>query len=138
LNVGSASGATTGQIRASGNITAYFSDERLKTKIQILENCLERIQAWSGIYFTQSKLAEKYGYNDYSRQVGLVAQQIKVTAPEVVAPAPFDIDENGKSKSGHDFLTVQYEKIVPIIVQAIKEQQLKISELLNKVENRNK
>ena len=66
----------------------------------------------------------------------MIAQQIKNSAPEIVVPAPFDIDENGNSKSGDDYLAVQYEKIVPIVVEAIKEQQKRVSGLLSKLETR--
>ena len=89
----------------------------------------------TGIYYTQNRLAEKYGYKDYSRKVGLIAQQIQPSVPEVVKRAPFD-DYNDKSVSGENFLAVQYEKLIPIITQAIKEQQIIISDLLKKVEKR--
>ena len=84
-----------------------------------------------------NKLAEKFGYKDKKRQVGLIAQQLNPSAPEVVKKAPFDVDENGNSKSGENFLAVQYEKLVPIVVQAIKEQQKKIAELMKKIEDKN-
>jgi hypothetical protein len=47
------------------------------------------------------------------------------------------MDENGNSKSGENFLAVQYEKLVPIVVQAIKEQQKRIAELMKKIEDKN-
>jgi hypothetical protein len=84
----------------------------------------------TGIYYTINKVAEKYGYNDYTRQVGLIAQQIESLAPEVIKPAPFDMDENGNSKSGQNYLTIQYEKIIPILIEAVKEQQTRIKILL--------
>ena len=84
----------------------------------------------TGIYYTINKVAEKYGYEDYERQVGLIAQQVKTFAPEIIKPAPFDIDENGNSKSGENYLTIQYEKLIPILIQAIKEQQERIKLLL--------
>ena len=92
----------------------------------------------TGIYYTQNKLAENYGYNDYSRQVGLIAQQIQISVPEVITPASFDIDEKNISKSGHNFLAIQYEKLIPILSQAIKEQQIGIKQMLNELENRGK
>jgi hypothetical protein len=77
-------------------------------------------------------VAEKYGYEDYTRQVGLIAQQIETFAPEVIKPAPFDMDKNGNSKSGENYLTIQYERLIPILVQAIKEQQERIKLLLER------
>jgi hypothetical protein len=90
----------------------------------------------SGIYFRPNKLAQSYGYQNTERQIGVIAQQIKPFAPEIVKPAPFDLDENNESKSGENYITVQYEKLVPIIVQAIKEQQEKLAILTQKVESR--
>ena len=50
--------------------------------------------------------------------------------PEVVKQAPFDYDTDNKcSKSGQNYLTVQYDKIVPLLIQSIKEQQQQIEEL---------
>ena len=45
------------------------------------------------------------------------------------------MDGNGGSKSGDNYLTVQYEKLVPLILQAIKEQQSAIDELLTYIRN---
>jgi hypothetical protein len=126
----------TGSIRASSDIISGYSDARLKTKIAVIENCLEKILNMTGIYYTQNRLAEKYGYKDYSRKVGLIAQQIQPSVPEIISQAPFDIDENGKSKTGENFLAVQYEKLIPVITQAIKEQQLIITDLIKKIEKR--
>ena len=123
----------TGTIQASGEITAYFSDRRLKTNIRNIENALDKILSLSGIYFTQNRHAEKFGFSDYTRQVGVIAQQIQTHIPEIVAPAPFDMDENGNSKSGHNYITVHYEKLIPVLVEAIKEQQKEISKLMEKV-----
>ena len=74
-------------------------------------------------------MAEKFGYHDYTKQIGLLAQQVQKVLPEVVVPAPFDIDENNNSKSGENYLTIQYEKIIPLIIETIKEQQKEIDVL---------
>jgi hypothetical protein len=133
-------GVTTpaGQITASGDIVSSFSDERLKKNIRNIENCLEIVQNISGIVYTNNKLAQRYGFQDSAKQVGLIAQQIKPFAPEVVSPAPFDIDIDGGSKSGNHYLTVSYEKLIPILVEAIKEQQAQLKVLLEKIKNRRK
>jgi len=49
--------------------------------------------------------------------------------PEVVKPAPFDVDSEGGSITGENYLTVQYEKILPLIIEVIKEQQREIEAL---------
>jgi hypothetical protein len=81
------------------------------------------------VLYRQNELAKKYGYNDYRQQVGVLAQEVQAILPEVVKPAPFDIGEDGNSKTGMNYLTVQYEKLLPLIIQAIKEQQKEIETL---------
>ena len=51
--------------------------------------------------------------------------------PEAVKPAPFDT-ENGISKSGDNYLTVQYEKIVALLIEANKELKERVEKLENK------
>ena len=46
-----------------------------------------------------------------------------------IAPAPFDVAEDGSSKSGEDYLTIKYEKVIPLLVNAINAQTSKITEL---------
>jgi hypothetical protein len=92
---------------------------------------LEKVLNITGIYFTQNRFAEKFGYKNYDRQIGVIAQQIQQFAPEITKPAPFDLDENGNSISGQNYLTVQYEILVPILIQAIKEQQIEIKKLMD-------
>jgi hypothetical protein len=121
-------------IYASGDITANFSDGRLKENIEIIENCLDKIQRLSGIIYVQNKLAEKYGFNDYKPKAGLIAQQIQPFAPEILSIAPFDMDEEGKSRTGENYLTVKYERLIPIVIEAIKEQQKEIQILLSKLQ----
>ena len=52
--------------------------------------------------------------------------------PEAVKPAPFDTN-NGQSLSGENYLTVQYEKIVPLLIECIKEQQKMIENLQGQI-----
>ena len=47
----------------------------------------------------------------------------------------FDQDENGNSKSGENYKTIQYEKLVPLLVEAIKEQQKQIAQLSETIDN---
>ena len=135
FGVGTAASGTTGEIRATNNITAFYSDKRLKDIISTIPNALAKLLTLSGVIFTQNKKAEEFGYNNYEEQVGVIAQEVQAVLPQVVKPAPFDLDENNQSKSGDNYITVQYEKLVPLLIEAIKEQQKQIDELKAKVGN---
>ena len=117
----------TGTLRATGSITAGYSDIRLKTNVSVIPNCVEKVRRMTGIFYKQNKLAEKYGFTNNDRQIGVIAQQIQPFAPEIIDIAPFDMDEKGLSLSGENYMTVRYERIIPILLEAIKEQQLQIN-----------
>ena len=68
-------------------------------------------------------------WNPDKKRAGLIAQDVQKVFPEVVSLAPFDRDPEGKSRSGKDYLSVDYASIVPLLVEAIKEQQVQIEEL---------
>lgn len=130
LAVGATSpSGTAGEIRATNAITAFYSDRRLKTEIGRIENALDKIDMLTGVVYTQNELAKQFGYNNYEEQVGLYAQDVNRVQPQAVKPAPFDIAEDGTSKSGENYLTVQYEKLVPLIVEAIKELRVELNKL---------
>ena len=128
LGVGTASSGTTGEIRATNQITAYYSDKRLKDIKGKIPNALDKLELLDGVLYTQNKFAEQFGYKNYDMQVGVIAQQVKEVLPEAIKPAPFDIDENGNSISGENYLTVQYEKLVPLLIEAIKELREEVRE----------
>lgn len=118
----------TGTLYSTGNIIGYYSDERLKTKTGEIEDALEKIKAISPFYYVPNETAKNLGLTDDSIHIGLSAQEVQAVLPEAVKAAPFDIgfiDENGvgRSKTGEDYLTVQYERTVPLLIQAIKDQQ---------------
>jgi len=121
LGVGTAASATTGEIRATNNITAYYSDDRLKIKTGNITNALDKTISLNGFKYVENNLANSFGYNSGDSFVGVSAQEVQKVLPEAVKLAPFDSDENNKSKSGENYLTVQYEKLVPLLVESIKE-----------------
>jgi len=120
-------GATT--IQATGNITAYYSDRRLKDIEGIIPNALDKVSHLSGVYFTPNDLAGSFGYSDKSRQVGVIAQEVNAIMPEIISPAPFDIDKDGNSKSGENYMTVHYDKLAPLLIEAIKELKIELDKL---------
>jgi len=138
LGVGTPASTTTGEIRATNNITAYYSDVRLKTNITPIRSALSKLLSLNGVTFEPNKLAEKYGYTDKSEQVGVIAQEVEKVLPQIVVPAPFDIavDQNGNeySKSGENYKTVHYEKLIALLIEAMKEQNQTIEFLKDEVE----
>lgn len=119
-----------GNFAATGNIIAYYSDKRLKNIEGNIPNPLEKIEKINGVYYTQNKLAEEFGYNNYKRQVGLIAQEVEEVLPEVVQQAAFDINtEDGTSKTGENYLSIDYDKVVPLLVECVKELKKEIEEL---------
>ena len=107
----------SGTIGATGDITAYFSDERLKTKTGRIESALEKVLSLEAFTYVPNDLAKSFGFEDSKQRVGLSAQSVQRVLPEAVCPAPFDAD----NASGQGYLTVQYDKLVPLLVEAIKE-----------------
>lgn len=136
LSVGTVTDGVSGEIRASNEITAYYSDRRLKANVRPIDNALEKVLCLNGILYTPNTLAESYGYDINKKLVGLFADEVESVLPEAVRPAPFDQDLEGNSKSGENYKTVQYEKIVPLLIEAIKEQQTMINQILETLGNK--
>jgi hypothetical protein len=131
LGVGTAASTTAGEIRATNQITSYYSDERLKEDIVEITDALEKVMALRGVTYKPNSIAESLGYKKQN-EVGVIAQDVEKVLPEAVKPAPFDIMlfENVEiSKSGENYKTVQYEKLVPLLIEAIKELNNEIKQL---------
>ena len=71
-------------------------------------------------------------------KIGLNAQEVNKVLPEIVKIAPFDLDNNNQSKSGKYYLTISYEKLVPILIEGIKELKKEIDFLKLYINNDNK
>jgi trimeric autotransporter adhesin len=104
-----------GTIGASGDITALYSDDRLKTRTGSLDNALAKVCSLDTFTYVSNDAAKALGY-DNKQRVGLSAQQVQKILPEAVCPAP----------ANPEYLTIQYEKLVPLLVEAIKELSSKI------------
>lgn len=123
LGVGTAGSGTSGEIRATNNITAYYSsDIGLKENLNPIENSIEKIQAISGYNFDwkDEVVKERGGEDDYfvrKSDVGVVAQEIEAILPEACATRP----DGTKA--------VRYEQLVPLLIEGIKELKAEIEEL---------
>lgn len=129
----------SGNIAASGNVTAYSSDRRLKENFQYIQSPLEKIQKLNGYTFDWNETSKELNFipKHKTNDIGLIAQEVEEVFPQAVDLAPFDrdYDENGTptSKSGENYLTIQYERLVPLLVESIKEQQKEIDNLKNRI-----
>jgi hypothetical protein len=129
FGVGTAASGTAGEIRATNNVTAYYSDARLKDFKGKIGDALYKISQLNGYYYTENEKAEEFGFKNKELQVGVSAQEVNAIMPEVIAPAPFDMDAENKSKSGENYMTVRYEKLVPLLIEAIKELKAEVEAL---------
>jgi hypothetical protein len=120
----------SGSVSVVGDITSQASDKRLKENIITISSALDKVDKINGVYFNfTDKANELNGNLSKNKQIGFLAQEIQAVLPEIVKPAPFDIDSNGNSISGENYLTIQYEKVVPLLLQAIKELKLELDEV---------
>jgi hypothetical protein len=118
-----------GNIDASGEITAYYSDARLKDFQGTIPNALDKIMSLNGYYFTENDKAKELGYSNDKMQIGVSAQEVQAVLPEIVKLAPISQNEGVD-----DYYTVSYEKLTPVLIEAIKEQQTQIDELKEMVQ----
>jgi hypothetical protein len=132
LGVGTAAPDTSGEIRATNQITSYYSDERLKENIELIPNALAKVMTLRGVTYNANQVAESFGYKNKEKQVGVLAGDVQKVLPEAVKSAPFDImlfENTEISRSGKHYKTVQYEKIVPLLIEAIKELTEEVNKL---------
>ena len=126
-----------GTIYAVGDVVSSYSDERLKDKTRDVTEALSIISELNVFYYTANDTARKYTRTDDEEKIGLSAQDVQRVLPSIVSLSAFDteLDDNGNitSKTGQNYLTVDYARIVPILIQAIKEQQKEIDSLKEKI-----
>jgi hypothetical protein len=111
----------TGTLSSNGDVIAYASsDKRLKDNITPISNALDKVNSIGGYEFDWNNKQETYEGHD----VGIIAQEVENVLPEVVTTR-----EDG-------YKAVKYEKIVPLLIEAIKEQQKQINELKDIINNK--
>lgn len=121
LGVGTGPSGTAGEIRATNNVTAYYSDDRLKTKLGNIENALEKLRSLNGFNYQPNETAQALGYV-IKDEVGVSAQEVQKVLPSAVVPAPID----------DKYLTVHYDRLIPLLIEAIKELTSKVERLEGK------
>jgi len=121
LGVGVAPNATDGRIDASNDIVAYStSDQRLKENVTPIENALEKVKTLTGVEFDwKEDTAHVHGYHGHD--VGIIAQDVQAVLPEAVRT-----NESG-------YLSVRYEKMIALLIEANKELAARVEELEKKL-----
>jgi hypothetical protein len=105
----------TGDFRAYGDVIAYYSsDKRLKKNIKPIENAVQSVMKLGGYSFDWDEVNQAtYHGKDY----GVIAQEVEALFPEMV------------TKRDTGYLAVKYERLIPVLIQAVKEQQKEIEKL---------
>ena len=116
---------STHELLVTGDVVAFVSDDRLKTNRVGLTNALDKVCSLNGFTFNFNETAATIGFDTEISHVGVSAQEVQKVLPEAVCPAPV----------GHDYITVKYEKIVPLLIEAIKELSDKVSSLEERLNN---
>jgi hypothetical protein len=100
--------------------SATASDSRLKNNIVTIKNSLDKVKALRGV---------EYDWNAGSRkgehEIGLIAQEVEEVIPYIVKERKLPLIND----DGELYKTVDYEKIVALLIEAVKEQQIQIDEL---------
>ena len=110
-------------IYCQGNIVAFWSDDRLKTDKIPITSALSKVLSLNGFTYVPNEKAKELGYDDERRHAGVSAQDVQKVLPEAVFPAPID----------SNYLTVQYEKLVPLLIESIKELNEEVKNLKDQV-----
>ena len=104
-------------LSVGGDITAFASDMRLKTSLEQIEGAVAKVCKLSGFTYEFNDTGKSLGL-PAGRHSGVSAQQVLEVLPEAVACRPID-----------DYLTVKYEKLVPLLIEAVKELNDEIEKL---------
>lgn len=117
-----------GDFYTTGNVTAYWSDKRLKKNIERISDWREIVRKLHGYRFEWNDLGKKF-VDEEGTQVGLLAQEVKEALPQAAAIQMLQYEDRQgdvftpRSDINYDpenpYLTVKEEKIIPVLVEAI-------------------
>ena len=123
FGVGTAASGTTGEIRATNDVTAFYSsDQRLKENIINIDNAVDIVKQLNGVrYDWTAAYIESKGGEDGTfvrkQDIGVIAQEVEKVFPEIVA------ENSGGYKA------VKYERLVAVLIEAVKELSDEVARL---------
>jgi hypothetical protein len=109
-----------GDFHADGDVIAFsttVSDERLKTDIEKIENATDKVSQLNGYTFTYKA--------DGKKSAGVIAQEVEKVLPSAVSEKELPL----KMDDGVAYKTVQYDQIIGLLIESIKELKQEINEL---------
>jgi len=115
-----------GNIKATGDVYAFVSDIRLKENIEQIPNALDKVLSLTGFTYNLNDVAASLGYDTEQTHVGVSAQDVQKVLPQVVV----------ESAASEDYMTVQYDKLVPLLIESIKELNAKVEDLERKLSDK--
>jgi hypothetical protein len=125
--IGMGNSAPTVRLQVTGDIIANSiagsSDSRFKTNISPITNSLQKVLALRGVHFNWNTTAFPERMFSDKKTIGFIAQEVEKVVPEIVQT------EN----TPEQYKSVHYDKVVALLVEAIKEQQKQINQLQKQV-----
>ena len=113
--------SASGDVVADGDVIAYnSSDIRLKDNIEVIKGSLDKIDGIRGVEFDWNKDSPGWA-QERGHDVGVIAQEVEKVLPEIVV----------KRKSG--YLGVDYKRIIPLLIESVKELKQEVEDLKKKV-----
>jgi len=128
FGVGTAASGTTGEIRATNDVTAFYSsDVALKENITNIPDPIESLKKLNGVLFDWKKeyIDQRGGEDGYfvrKKDVGVIAQEVEKVLPEAVAQRPDGIK------------AVKYDRLTCLLIEAVKKLSAQV-EVLSKKES---
>jgi hypothetical protein len=114
-----------GDLHVDGNVIAYsttISDERLKKDIVKIDSALDKVDQINGYTFTYTA--------DGKKSAGVIAQEVEKVLPSAITEStlPLKMGEDDKT----EYKTVQYDQLIGLLVEAVKELKAEVAELKGK------
>ena len=127
---------SSGHVYATGDVRTAASDARLKTNVQEIPDAVEKVKAIRGVTFDWvDDIESEYDFHPMDKHdIGVIAQEVEAVLPELVDEAPFNGNYTEKTGKDHGFRTVRYDRMVALLIEAVKEQQTQIDALTAQVE----
>ena len=115
----------SGDLHIDGNVIAYsttISDERLKTDIVKIDGALDKVAQLNGYTFTYTA--------DGKKSAGVIAQEVQKVLPSAIIESKLPLKMGDDDET--EYMTVQYDQLMGLMVEAIKELKAEVAELKGK------